>query len=100
MFISNSLHAGLYWPFQGGASFEDPICYICCMLVFIMPSYLFLATLWSPADMGWPLVCGVFLLLVFLLLLSHVVSQVQCGDWLYQFPIFAFFFTLNNKLFL
>ena len=27
--------------------------------------------------------------------LSHMVSQVRCGTWLYRFLIFAFFFTLN-----
>ena len=41
----------------------------------------------------WPLICDVFL---FFLLLSHVVSWVRCSTWLYQFLIFAFFFTLLN----
>ena len=30
------------------------------MLVFILPSCLFLVALWSPAGMGWSLVCGAF----------------------------------------
>ena len=40
---------------------------------------------------AWPLgslVCDVFLSL------SHIMSQVRCGIWLYEFLIFAFFFTL------
>ena len=61
MSIANPLHARVHWPFPGGASFADPICYLCIMLVFIMPSCLLLAALWSPAGMGWPLVCDVFL---------------------------------------
>ena len=31
MLIVNSLHARVYWPFQGGASFVDPFCYLCFM---------------------------------------------------------------------
>ena len=26
-----SMHARVYWPFEGGASFADPICYLCFM---------------------------------------------------------------------
>ena len=77
-----------YWPFQGGASFVDPFCYLC---FFIILSCLFLAALWSPAVKGltsW-LSC-VWCFLVFLSL-SHMVSQVSYGTWLYWFLIFAFF---------
>ena len=34
------------------------------MLVFIMPSSLFLVALWSPAGMWWRLLCGVLLCFV------------------------------------
>ena len=37
------------WPFQCGASFVDPFCYLWFMFVFAMLSCLFLAGLWSPA---------------------------------------------------
>ena len=75
-----------------------PFCYLCFVSVFVMHS-LFFVVLCSPAGRGWYLgsrVCGIFLCFV---LLSHVVSLVRCGDWLYQFLIFILFFTLNNKLF-
>ena len=45
-----------YWPFQGGTSFGDHLCYLC--LVFVMLLRLFIAALWSPegkAFKGWPL---------------------------------------------
>ena len=40
----------VYWPFQGGASFVDPFCYLCFVSVTL--SFLFLAALWSPAGKG------------------------------------------------
>ena len=58
----------VYWPFQDGASFADPFCYLCFMLVFVKPSCLILVALWSPAGRGWPLcslVCGVLLFCCF-----------------------------------
>ena len=39
-----------YWPFQSGAYFVDPFCYLCFMSVML--SRLFIATLWSPAGKG------------------------------------------------
>ena len=97
MSIVNPLHARVYWPFKGGATFVDPFCHLCVMLVFVMPSCLFLAALWSPdgRDSLLALLCVVFSCV---LSLSDVVSGVECGSWLYQFLIFAFFFTLNNRI--
>ena len=40
----------LYWPFQGGTTFVDHLCYPC--LVFVMLSSLFNAALWSYAGKG------------------------------------------------
>ena len=34
-----------YWPFQGGTSFVDHLCYLC--LVFAMYSLLFIVALWA-----------------------------------------------------
>ena len=39
-----------YWPFQGGASLMDHFCYLC--FVFVMLSFLIIATLCSPAGKG------------------------------------------------
>ena len=44
-------------PFQCGASFVGPFCYLCFMLVIVMSSCLFLAVLWSPAGLASWLSC-------------------------------------------
>ena len=36
----------IYWPFQGGTSLVDHLCYLC--LVLFMLLRLFIAALWSP----------------------------------------------------
>ena len=80
-----------YWPFQGGISFVDDLCYIC--LVFVMLLHLFIAALWLPEWKGltsWLL----FVIFIMILLLSHLVSWDRCGTWLYQFLILAVFLTL------
>ena len=85
----------LDWLFQGGDSFADPFCYLCSMSVML--SCLFIAAFWSCAGKGltsW-LSC-MWCFLVFLSL-SHVVSWVRCGTWLYRFLIFAFFLTFTNQ---
>ena len=62
-------------------------------LVFLILLHLFIAALWSPAE---KVLTSWFLLVMFIvfLLLSHVVSWVRCGSWLYRFLIFAVFLTL------
>ena len=75
MSIAYPLHTG----FLSGAVFVDSICYLCFMLVFIMPSCLFLMAMWSPAGMGWPLssrVCGIFC--VFAAFSCGVPGRVWC----------------------
>ena len=80
------------WPFQGGTSFVDHLCYLC--LVIVMLLHLFIAALWSPAGKGltsWLL----FVMFIMVLLLSHGVSWVRWGTWLYRFLIFAIFLTFT-----
>ena len=48
-----------HWPFQGGASVVDRVCYLCFMLVCVVLSCLFLAALWSPAG-KWLTFCLVY----------------------------------------
>ena len=84
-----------YWPFQGGISFVDHLCYLC--FVFVMLSRLFIAALWSPEGKGlanWLL----FVIFIVILLLSHLVSWDRCGTWLYRFMILAVFLTLSFHL--
>ena len=42
MYIVEPLHSRVYRPFHSGVSFVNPFCYLCFMLIFVMPSYLFL----------------------------------------------------------
>ena len=73
----------------------DHLCFLC--LVFLMLSCLFMAALWSPVGKGltsWLLL----VMFIVLMLLSHVVSWVRCGTWLYRFLIFAVFLTLLTLL--
>ena len=42
-----------YWPFQGGISFVDLLCYLC--LVFVMLSRLFIDACGHLKKKGWPL---------------------------------------------
>ena len=55
----------------------DHLCYLC--LVIVMLLRLFIAALWSPAGKGltsWLL----FVMFIVVVLLSHVVSWVRCGN--------------------
>ena len=75
-----------YWPFLGGTSFVDHLCFFC--LVFAMPLcasvYLCLVvTCWERADLL-ALVCGVQLWVC-----HFPIGLLGCGTWLYQFLIFA-----------
>ena len=57
-----------------------------------MLSRLFIVAMWSPAGKGllsWLL----FIMLIEFLSLSHVVSWVRYGTWLYRFLIFGVFLT-------
>ena len=88
--------SSMSWPFQGGASFVDHFCYFCYLcFLFVMLSCLFIAALCSSAGKG--LTSWLFCMLCFIvfLSLSHVVSGVRCGTWLYLFLIFASLLTLK-----
>ena len=84
-----------YRLFHGDNSFVDHLCYFC--LVLVMLSRLLFAALWSLLGKDWPLGSRLWFLIVFLSL-SHVVSRVRCGTWLYRFLIFAPFLTFSSHL--
>ena len=71
-----------YWPFQGGTSFVDLLCFF-CLLFAMLCTRLFICALWSPAGKGltsWLSVVVSYCESVTFLL----VSWVRCGSWLYQ----------------
>ena len=75
-----------YWPFQGGTSFVDLLCFcsVLCLLYLCASVYMcFVVTCWERADLL-ALVCGVFCEFV----TFPLVSWVRCGTWLYRFLIF------------
>ena len=76
-----------YWPFQGGTSFVDLLCFcsVLCLLCLCASVYMcFVVTCWERADLL-ALVCCVFCEFV----TFPLVSWVRCGTWLYRFLIFA-----------
>ena len=85
-----------YWPFQGGTSFVDLLCFCSdlCLLCLCASVYMcFVVTCWERADLL-ALVCGVFCEFV----TFPLVSWVRCGTWLYRFLIFAPLLTLRIYL--
>ena len=85
-----------YWPFQGGTSFVDLLCFcsVLCLLCLCASVYMcFVVTCWERADLL-ALVCGVFCEFV----TFPLVSWVRCGTWLYRFLIFAPLLTLLSSL--
>ena len=109
-----------YWPFQGGTSFVDLLCFcsVLCLLCFVRVSLHVLRG--HLLGKGWPLgsrlwcllwvchfpigilgqvwylivsipdLCNLTYFHVFLSL-AHMVFWVRCGTWFYQTLIFAFF---------
>ena len=76
-----------YWPFQGGTSFVDLLCFcsVLCLLCLCASVYMcFVVSCWERADLL-ALVCVVFCEFV----TFPLVSWVRCGTWLYRFLIFA-----------
>ena len=80
-----------YWPFQGGTSFVDPLCFSC--FVFVMPLlvsvYLCLVI---PAGKGltsW---------LSFVVCHFSLIAWARCGTWLYWFLIFAPLLTFLSRI--
>ena len=84
------------WPFQGGTSFVDLLCFcfVLCLLFLCASVYMcFVVTCWEGADLL-ALVCGVCCEFV----TFPLVSWVRCGTWLYRFLIFAPLLTLTLYL--
>ena len=81
-----------YWPFQGGASFVDSLCFsVLCLLCFC--ARLFICAMWSPAGKGLTSWLS-FAVSNCEFVNFPLVSWVTCGTWLYRFLIFAPLLTL------
>ena len=76
------------WPFQGGTSFVEFLCFFSVLCLLCLCARLFICALWSPA--GKRLTSWLsFVLSNCKFVTFPLVSWVRCGTWLYRFLIFA-----------
>ena len=88
-----------YWPFQGGTSFVDFLCFFSVLYLLCLCAHLFICALWSPAWKGltsWPSFVVSTTDCEFVAF--PLVSWVGCGTWLYRFLIFAPLLTLLKDI--
>ena len=83
-----------YWPFQGGTSFVDLLCFCSVLCLLCLCALLFICALWSPAGKGLTSWLS-FVVSNCEFVTFPLVSWVGCGTWLYRFLIFAPLLTLN-----
>ena len=79
------------WPFQGGTSFVDLLCFCSVLCLLCLCARLFICALWSPAGKG---LISWLSFVVSNFVTFPLVSWVRCGTWLYRFLIFAPLLTL------
>ena len=77
-----------YWPFQGGTSFVDLLCFCSVLCSLCLCARLFICALWSPAGKGLTSWLS-FVVSNCEFVTFPLVSWVRCGTWLYWFLIFA-----------
>ena len=83
-----------YWPFQGGTSFVNLLCFCSVLCLLCLCARLFICALWSPAG-KWLIPWLSFVVSNCQFVTFQLVSWVRCGTWLYRFLIFAPLLTLN-----
>ena len=76
-----------YWPFQGGTSFMDHLCFSGLCLLCLC-GCLFICALWSPAWKGLTSWLS-FVVSNCEFVTFPFVSCVRCGTWLHRFLIVA-----------
>ena len=85
-----------YWPFQGGTSFVDLICFCSVLCLLCLCARLFICALWSPAWKGLTSWLS-FVVSNCEFVAFPLVSWVRCSTWLYRFLILAPLLTLLSK---
>ena len=77
-----------YWPFQGGTSFVDILCFCSVLCLLCLCARLLICALLSPAWKG--LTSWLSFVVSYCEFVSFpFVSWVRCGTWLYWFLNFA-----------
>ena len=84
-----------YWPFQGGTSFVDLLCFCSVLCLLCLCARLFSCGLWSPAGKGLTSWLS-FVVSNCEFVTFQLVSWVTCCTWLYRFLIFAPLLTLRS----
>ena len=82
-----------YWPFQGGTSFVDLLCFCSVFCLICLCARLFICALWSPYGKGLTSWLS-FVVSNCEFVTFPLLSWVRCGTWLYRFLIFAPLLTL------
>ena len=85
-----------YWPFQGGTSFVDLLCFCSVLCLLCLCTRLFICALWSPAGKGLTSWLS-FVVSNCEFVTFPLVSWVGCGTWLYRLLIFAPLLTLLQR---
>ena len=81
------------WPFKGGTSFVDLLCFCSVLCLLCLCARLFICALWSPAGKGLTSWLS-FVVSNCEFVTFPLVSWVGCGTWLYRLLIFAPLLTL------
>ena len=77
-----------YWPFQGGTSFVDLLCFCSVLYLRCLCARLIIYALWSPAGKGLTSWLS-FVVSNCEFVTFRLVSWVGSGTWLYRLLIFA-----------
>ena len=85
-----------YWPFQGGTSFVELLCFCSVWCLLCLCARMFICALWSPAGKGLTSWLS-FVVSNCEFVTFPLVSWVGCGTWLYRLLIFAPLLTLGSK---
>ena len=85
-----------YWPFQGGTSFVDLLCFCSVLCLRCLCARLFICALWSPAGKGLTSWLS-FVVSNCEFVTFPLVSWVRCGTWLYRLLIFAPLLTFTSN---
>ena len=86
-----------YWPFQGGTSFVDLLCFCSVLCLLCLCVRLFICALWSPAGKGLTSWLS-FAVSICQFVTFPLVSWVGCGTWLYLWSLHPYLLRWLERL--
>ena len=96
IFVNTELTTMNHWPFEGGTSFVDLLCFCSVLCLLRLCARLFICALRSPAGKGLTSWLS-FVVSSCEFVTFPLLSWVRCGTWLYHFLIFAALLTLYDN---